>query len=321
MDKLMIGADIGGTSIKLGIIDQAGAIWNKWSIQTNADSAAIITDLWATIQEKIDALNLSKADIMGIGAGAPGFVDSQSGYVYRTVNIDWKDMALAEELEELSGLPVYVANDANLAVLGENWKGAGNQAKNLMAITLGTGVGGGMIANGSILDGENGTAGEIGHMTVDPAGYRCNCGRRGCLETIASATGIVRQVMEKMDLNAETPLTKHYRRHNQVTAKHIFEFAEKGDTLCKETIKETASVLGLCLANAALTVNPGRILIGGGVAQAGDWFIQLINSAFQWYALDRIRSTCIVRKAQLGNDAGIIGAASFVKQQAEKLTF
>ncbi len=118
----MIGADIGGTSIKLGIIDQTGAIWNKWSIDTNADSSEIIPDLWNSIQGKMDTMNLSNTDIMGIGAGAPGFVDSKLGYVYQTVNIDWENVELAKELEDLSGLPVYVANDANLAVLGENWK-------------------------------------------------------------------------------------------------------------------------------------------------------------------------------------------------------
>ncbi|TMN20967.1 ROK family glucokinase [Lentibacillus cibarius] len=315
MANLLIAVDIGGTSIKLGMVDQNGNILNKWSILTNDESNAILSDVWESIYKKIVELNISKKNILGIGVGVPGFIDSESGYVYQTVNINWRNVPLVKQLEELSGLPVFAENDANLAVLGENWKGAGNQAKNLIAVTLGTGVGGGVISNGSILSGTNGTAGEIGHMTVEPEGHPCNCGRRGCLETIASATGIVRQAMEKMDSNDETPLTLHYRKYQQVTAKDIFELSEEGDELCSEIIRHTASVLGLCLANTALVVNPAKILIGGGVAQAGETFIRQINVSFQQYALGRISNACEIKQAQLGNDAGIIGAAFLVKQK------
>src|SRR5699024_1751428 len=177
--------DIGGTSIKIGWLSKYGDILSKWEISTdtNNNGATILTDIWQSISEKIQQLNINVHEIMGIGVGVPGFIDSENGIVDEAVNIGWKNINVKERLHALSGLPICIANDANTAVLGENWLGAGKQAKNVLAITLGTGVGGGIIVNGELLNGENGTAGEIGHMTVDVNGLVCNCGRKGCLET------------------------------------------------------------------------------------------------------------------------------------------
>ncbi|SFA71073.1 glucokinase [Lentibacillus halodurans] len=323
MGKSIIGVDIGGTTVKIGIIDNDGNIMDKWEIPTDKANygASVISDIWASISEKLDQRNMNSETIKGIGIGAPGFIDSASGYVYEAVNIGWKHLPLANELQAASGLPVFAANDANAAVLGENWKGAGENAKNLVALTLGTGVGGGIIVNGNILSGENGTGGEIGHTTIDPNGYWCNCGRRGCLETIASATGMVRQAMDKMEQEPESSLASRYKINGAITAKDIFELSKKGDVSCKEIIAYTADVLGFTIANAAIIINPSKILIGGGVSQAGGNFIQLIDHAFRQYALSRVSDVCELNTARLGNDAGIIGAAFLVRQNLENLTF
>lgn len=177
-------------------------------------------------------------------------------------------------------MPVYAENDANIAVLGENWVGAGNQSRNLIAITLGTGVGGGIIANGSILNGVNGMAGEVGHIEVMENGYPCNCGKKGCLETIASATGIVRQAMEKIHTNPESLLTKLFQTEGRISAQNVFELAKQGDQASTEIIEYTTDVLGKAMANMSMIINPSNILIGGGVSNAGDYLIDALTKAF-----------------------------------------
>ncbi|GAB4073449.1 glucokinase [Barrientosiimonas marina] len=311
----IIGIDIGGTSIKIGNVDTDGRILNKWEIATSHmnDGASIISDIWQSLSQNISDITAVK----GIGIGAPGFIDSTTGYVYEAVNIGWKDLALAEELRALSGLPVFVANDANVAALGENWKGAGDNAQNLIALTIGTGVGGGLIVDGDIVDGANGMAGEIGHATIEPGGYLCNCGRRGCLETVASATGIVRQAMETIKTGANNQLIRHYQAKGAITAKDIFDLADQGDAASREIIMHTADTLGMAIANAAAFMNPEKVLIGGGVSKAGNHFIDLIDAAFRNYALQRVSVICDLKAAQLENDAGMIGAAGLVKQKLD----
>ena len=315
MESMILGIDVGGTSIKIGFVSENGDVFDKWEIPTNTNENGkhIVHDIWTSIEKKLKQHQMKKSILLGIGVGAPGFIDAKTGVVYRAVNIGWQDFELASQFKELSGLPVYIANDANVAVLGENWKGAGNQANNLIAVTLGTGVGGGIIANGSVLDGENGTAGEIGHITVDPNGYLCNCGRKGCLETITSATGIVRQAMDLIDENPTSDLAVYYGEAGSISAKDVFDLASKGDSLCDQVIDHTANVLGLVIANTATIINPSKVLIGGGVSQAGDQLILRIEKYFKEYALERISDICEVKVAELGNDAGMIGAAYLVK--------
>ncbi|MBY7143374.1 ROK family glucokinase [Virgibacillus sp. NKC19-3] len=323
MDKIIIGADIGGTTVKIGFINNEGEILKKWEIPTNKSNGgvSIIDDLWQSIRIQLTALNLTTDMVLGIGVGAPGFIDGDTGFVYEAVNIGWKNFELAAQLKDKSGLPVFVENDANIAVLGENWKGAGNQARNVIAITLGTGVGGGIIANGEILNGENGMAGEIGHTTIDPHGHLCNCGRSGCLETIASATGIARQAMDKLQNNSISRLSTHYQQTGTVSAKDVFDLAKSGDTDCKHIIHDTADALGLFIANMGTIINPSKVLIGGGVSKAGDQLLDEIKNAFHKYALPRVSDICEMKIARLGNDAGIIGGAFFVRQKLLDITF
>lgn len=323
MTEMIIGLDIGGTTVKLGIINGSGSIMEKWEIPTNTadEGIAIVDDIFDSITDKLETLSIDKNEIIGIGVGAPGFIDIPTGFVYEAVNIGWKNFDLGGLLKERFHLPVFINNDANVAVLGENWKGAGNQSRNLIAVTLGTGVGGGIIANGKILDGVNGTAGEIGHITVKSDGYRCNCGLHGCLETIASATGIVRQAKDKIAEYPESDLAKYYKECERLTTKDIFELAGKGDQLCEQILNRTADVLGSVIANIGLIINPSMVLIGGGVSKAGKPLLDLINEAFVRYALPRVSDVCEMKIAELGNDAGIIGAAFLVKQKLQGVEF
>ncbi|MFS0751443.1 ROK family glucokinase [Oceanobacillus sp. 1P07AA] len=315
MEKhLLVGIDIGGTTVKIGFISENGSILHKWEVPTSLVDGGkhIVPEIWSSIESKMANLGYSLSSIAGLGVGAPGFIDSENGFVYEAVNIGWKNVALAEAFKQYAKVPVYVENDANIAVLGENWVGAGNQADNLIAITLGTGVGGGIIANGRILNGANGMAGELGHMIVEENGAPCNCGNNGCLETITSATGIVRQALEKVIEIPESKLAKVYNSNGEITSKEIFELASEGDIAAKSIVDHTADVLGKVLANMGVIINPSKVLIGGGVSKAGNQLIEAIQQAFNRHALPRVAEACSIKTAQLGNDAGIIGAAYLV---------
>lgn len=316
MNKVLIGVDIGGTTVKIGVMSQEGQIVKKWEIDTNKTNGAeqIPDDVWQSIEQNLVDLNIKQDNVIGIGVGAPGFVDATTGDVAEAVNLGWKDFKLGEKMELLSKLPVYVDNDANIAALGENWKGSGQQVDNLIAVTLGTGVGGGIIANNQIISGANGTAGEIGHVTVTQNGVACNCGRSGCLETIASATGIARLAEEKVNAGVNTQLTARYLENKKLEAKDVFDAAKSGDQVAMEVIDYVVDVLGLAIANIATVINPSKIVIGGGVSKAGDLLLAPLKAAFSKYALPRIDQGSTFVVAKLGNDAGIIGGAYLVKQ-------
>ena len=320
VDELIIGVDIGGTSVKIGLINHDGEIVYKWEIPTNKDNQGrgIVDDIWNSITETLSKQNIA-SDIIGIGVGAPGFVNRKTGIVEEAVNIGWKNFELRDAFHKLSHLPVFIENDANLAALAENWQGSGEQSKDVMFITLGTGVGGGIIVNGEIMNGVNGTAAELGHILVDPNGSPCNCGRTGCLETIASATGIVRQAMDEVTDNPNGALASFYKQQGKLEAKDVFNLAQEGDMASENIIDKTMDVLGLAIANTAVIINPSQIIIGGGVSKAGEQLLSKINRSFKKYALPRISECCELRLAELGNDAGIIGAAYLVKKSLNNL--
>ncbi|MFD1170430.1 ROK family glucokinase [Oceanobacillus caeni] len=321
MGKILVGVDIGGTTIKLGFINLKGTIIEKWEIPTNTanNGSAIVDDIWKSIHDKVEKNNSN--GIYGIGVGAPGFIDVKSGYVSEAVNIGWKGMDLKQQLEKRSNLPVFVQNDANIAALGEYWIGAGQGSLNMIAVTLGTGVGGGIIVNGSILNGENGMAGEIGHIKVEPEGVHCNCGGNGCLETICSATGIKRQGMDSILTNPNSNLAQYYRDQGVITAKDVIDFAKSGDETCVEIIDYTCDVLGKALANIGTVINPSKIIFGGGVSKAGEFLLGKIDKAFRKYAIPKLHQICELKIAHLGNDAGILGGAFLVKQSLEEEKF
>ncbi|PEK54785.1 glucokinase [Bacillus toyonensis] len=317
-EKWLVGVDLGGTTIKLAFINVYGEILHKWEIPTNTNEQGkhITLDVAKAIDKKLEELGELKSKLIGIGMGAPGPVHVASGMIYEAVNLGWKNYPLKDLLEVETGLPVVIDNDANLAALGEMWKGAGEGAKDLICMTLGTGVGGGVIANGEIVHGVSGAAGEIGHITVvTENAFPCNCGKSGCLETVASATGIVRVAMQKIqETDKESMLRSMLAEEGRITSKDVFEAHGQGDELANEVVEKVASYLGLAVANLSSTLNPEKIVIGGGVSKAGDALLEPIQSYFEQYAFSRAVKSTKLAIATLGNDAGVIGGAWLVKK-------
>ncbi|MGG1686404.1 ROK family glucokinase [Pseudalkalibacillus sp. NRS-1564] len=320
-EKWLIGVDLGGTTIKLSFLDFYGEIISKWEIPTDKSEAGrhITTHIARAIDDKMEEMNVSRKKFSGIGMGAPGFIEMDSGFIYHAVNIGWRDFPLKDKLEVETGLPVIIDNDANIAALGEMWRGAGDGARDLLCVTLGTGVGGGVITNGTIIHGTNGMAGEIGHITSIPdGGAQCNCGKTGCLETVASATGVVRIAMEKLMSHQDSVLYHIYQEKNEITSRDIFEGADAEDPYAVEVVNNVTFHLGLAIANLANSLNPSKIVIGGGVSKAGDVLLTPLKKQFEKYALPRVREGADFAIATLGNDAGVIGGAWLVKTKLMK---
>ncbi|QHS22756.1 ROK family glucokinase [Virgibacillus sp. MSP4-1] len=317
-ETYIIGIDIGGTAIKFALIEVDGKINHKWEIPTERkDKGSYIPEQIAkSVKEKLAELHITEQQILGIGAGAPGYVDVQNGVVYEAINLGWKDFHLKQRLEEFLNMDAYILNDANLAALGEHWTGAGRDSDQLIAVTLGTGVGGGIIVNGEVINGVNGTGGEIGHITATPhEGPKCNCGRQGCIETYASATGITRQALHVIERDQNTTLKEVYKTKGKLSSKDVFEQAANGDQAAQSIIDYTADVMGKMLADLAVSINPSKIIIAGGVSQAGEQLLQPVRKSFHSYALKRVADVCQIVQAQLVNDAGVVGAAYYVKQR------
>ena len=323
-DKWLVGVDLGGTTTKLAFINTYGEIIEKWEIPTdNSEKGKYITvNIAKSIDQKLAELGQTKQNLLGIGMGAPGPVQYETGVILNAVNLGWEDnFPLKDLLEAETSLPAAIDNDANCAALGEMWKGAGNGAKDLVCITLGTGVGGGVIAGGNIVQGVNGAGGEIGHITAIPkGGFLCNCGKTGCLETIASATGIVRLAKQELaKTNAEGELQERLGQNGSLTAKDVYDCARNGDIVAAKVVDEVSFHLGLVLANIANTLNPAKIVLGGGVSKAGDRLLEPVKSYFDQFAFTPVRKSTELALATLGNDAGVIGAAWLVKKQTKHL--
>lgn len=320
LDKLIVGVDLGGTTTKLAFINLDGVIIHKWEIPTDNSNEGqnITTNIEKAIEEKITELGIKKDKLMGIGMGAPGPVNYETGVILNVVNLGWKDnYPLQDRLEAATSLPAAIENDANCAALGEMWKGAGNGAKDLVCVTLGTGVGGGVITNGNIVHGINGAAGEIGHITAIPVGGAlCNCGKTGCIETIASATGVVRLAKREL-LNDESTseLKEKLEENGQITAKDVFDCARKGDPVAKKVVDDVSFHLGFVLAGIANTLNPEKVVLGGGVSRAGDILLDSVKENFIRFAFPPVRNSTKITVATLGNDAGVIGAAWLIKNK------
>ncbi|WP_449536973.1 ROK family glucokinase [Ferdinandcohnia sp. Marseille-Q9671] len=315
-EQLLIGIDLGGTTVKLAFITQEGDIVTKWEIPTDKSGDKIIPDIAKAIDSKMSDLQLSKAQFVGVGMGAPGPVNFEEGIVYKTTNLGWKEMyPLQSELEEKIGLRAVVDNDANVAAIGEMWKGAGDGAKDLLCVTLGTGVGGGIISNGEVVRGTNGAGGEIGHITSIPeGGALCGCGKTGCIETIGSATGIARLAVEAIQEQlAPSILRDLFEERGNVTAKDVFEAARKEDELAQKVIDTVTYHLGLALSHIANGLNPEKIVVGGGVSKAGEHLLQPLRKQFKRFAFPRVGDAAEITIATLGNDAGVIGAAYLAK--------
>lgn len=307
--KYCFGVDIGGTTVKMGLLEEEGKIVDKWEITTDTseEGKAILPNVAASIENKMKEHGLTKDDIIGVGAGVPAPVTAE-GIVNGSANLGWNYKEVKKELEELTGMKACIGNDANVAALGEMWKGGGAGEMNVIMVTLGTGVGGGVIINGKVLVGANGAGGEIGHLCVNyEEKDKCGCGNCGCLEQYASATGIVRLAKKKLGQELRpTILTKE-----DVTAKDVFDAVKAGDETAKEIAVEFGRYLGYALANLAAVLDPAVIVIGGGVSKAGEVLIPYIREPFMERAFFANRNVKFAL-ATLGNDAGICGAAKLV---------
>ena len=299
------GIDLGGTTVKLSFLDESGTMLEKWEIPTRKEEGGknILPDIAASVKDHIAKKALHNDQIIGIGIGVPGPI-SDSGIVNRCVNLGWDRVDLHTELSALTGLKVKGGNDANVAALGECWKGGGQGASDLIMATLGTGVGGGIIVGGRIVAGFNGAGGEIGHLTVDPEETEtCGCGKCGCAEQYCSATGVVRMTRRYLAAH-DTPSVL---RDMDFECKDVFAAAQKGDEAAKAALEQVFEIMGRFLANIACVTDPQVIVLGGGVSKAGQFLIDGVTKYYQKYAFHACRDTRITL-ATLGNDAGAYGA-------------
>ncbi len=310
MKKYGFGVDVGGTTIKMGFFETDGKLLDKWEIKTDTTNGGenILSDIAKSIDNKLAQEGISKSDVQGIGVGVPGPVNSK-GVVLKCVNLGWGVFNVEEALSNLTGLMVKAGNDANVAALGEMWQGAGKGSEDMIMVTLGTGVGGGIIVDGKVIAGANGAGGEIGHITVNEDEIEaCNCGQYGCLEQYASATGIVRMAKRKLaKTDAQTSLTSV----EELSAKAIFDEAKSGDAVAVELVEELGKILGGALSNIAVVTNPEVIVIGGGVSKAGQILIDTIQKHFTESVFHACKETRFVL-AGLGNDAGMYGCVKML---------
>lgn len=310
MEKKCFGVDIGGTTVKMGLFAVDGTVTDKWEIPTRKEENGkyILEDIAASVKEKMQDAKVTLDDIAGIGIGVPGPV-KEDGTVLKCANLGWGIFNVADTVKELTGITnVKVGNDANVAALGEMWQGGGKGYNNLVMVTLGTGVGGGVILGGKILTGSNGAGGEIGHIRVN---YEekdvCGCGKTGCLEQYASATGVVRLAKKALaKKEKETTLAA-----NDLTAKAVFDAAKAGDSLAMDIVKEFGFYLGIALAHISQVIDPEVFVIGGGVARAGQIIIDEVSRNYEENVMFALKNKAF-KMAELGNDAGIYGSARMV---------
>lgn len=312
MGKKCIGVDVGGTSVKIGLFEVTGELLHKWEVPTRKEEGGkyVIRDVAASILKTLEEKNIPLSEVAGAGMGVPGPV-MPDGYVEVCVNLGWRDKYPEKELSQLlSGLPVKSGNDANVAALGEMWQGGGKGYDDIVMVTLGTGVGGGVIVDQKIIAGKHGLGGEIGHIHIrDEETEKCNCGGVGCVEQVASATGIAREARRKMAA-VDTPSSLR-RFGDKVSAKNVLDAAKEGDALALEVMEVVGHYLGLALAQISMVTDPEVFVIGGGVSRAGQFLIDTIYKHYDQYTPISGNKSGIVL-ATLGNDAGIYGAARLI---------
>ncbi len=312
MEKKCIGIDIGGTSVKLGLFETDGTLLFKWEVPTRKEDGGkyILEDVAVSIREVLQEKEIHLSDIAGAGMGVPGPV-MPDGYVEVCVNLGWHNLNPQKELSAmLDGMLIRSGNDANVAALGEMWQGGGMGFTDVVMVTLGTGVGGGIIIDGKIIAGKHSLGGEIAQIhNRDEETQFCNCGGVGSVEQIASATGIAREARRKMaGSDAPSALRKY---GDQVTAKDVLDEAKAGDAMAMEVVELVGHYLGRTLALLTMTVDPEMFVIGGGVSKAGQFLIDVIDKYYQKYTpISPLKG--VIGLAKLGNDAGIYGAAKLV---------
>ncbi|MBQ8662444.1 MAG: ROK family glucokinase [Eubacterium sp.] len=317
MKKYAFGVDIGGTTVKMGFFDAEGALLEKWELKTDLtdNGANILPDIAASIKAKVAETGATMEDVIGVGMGVPGPVN-EDGVVLKCINLGWGVFNIEEEMSKLTGVPCKAGNDANVATLGEMYKGGGAGYDDLVMLTFGTGVGGGIIHDGKMISGVNGAAGEIGHMPMNPMETEpCNCGNCGCLEQYASATGlanVTKRILAAFDVNTSL------RYYEPLTAKEIFDAYKEGDPLAKSMVEDWGSMVGKACATIGIVVNPDVFVLGGGMSKAGQVMIDVVEKYYNQYVFHAARGTKFVL-ATLGNDAGIYGGVKLALDAAKDI--
>lgn len=311
MGKFIHGVDIGGTTVKMGLFNENGELIQKWEIPTIKDNGGsqILPDIAGAIKAKNELLGIQMSDVLGVGLGIPGPITSD-GRVLKCANLGWGIFSVADEVRKLTGIQkVCIGNDANVAALGEQWRGGGRGFDNIVMVTLGTGVGAGIIIGGKIITGSNGAAGEIGHIPVNTNETRtCGCGKKGCLEQYTSATGLMSDARLAIENNDRPSKMREYK---QLTGKEIFDAFKAGDEVASEVVNKYADYLGRGLAITAQVIDPQAFVLGGGVAKNGEIVAQIVKENYEKYVMFALKDK-VFRLAELGNDAGIYGAARMV---------
>jgi len=317
MTKYIFGVDIGGTTCKIGFFEAGGKLLNKWEIPTHRanNGARVLDDLAATLREKLASVGLSTADLLGIGLGIPGLV-APNGMVSICANLGWRDLWVEKDFSALmDGLPVKALKDSNAAALGEIWQGTAKDHKSLAFVTIGTGIGGGIVLDGKLVIGTRGAGAEIGHIVINPKETRvCGCGNKGCVEQYASATAMVRRAEELLSEDYDEPSILDGLE--KLTTKEIFEAYSQQDRVATQVVEEFGECLGRGLSMASSIVDPEIFLIGGGVSKAGQVLLDVVQKYFREYAIIDCKTTEFAI-ASLGNDAGIYGAAKLILDEVQ----
>lgn len=302
------GVDLGGTNLKLGLVSAEGELLHHHSAATEADRGPdhVLARIADAVRALCDAAPIGLADVSAVGLGAPGPVDWKAGVVVFAPNLPgWRDVPARDRLREHLGRPVVLENDANAAGYGEFRCGAGRDVRNLVLLTLGTGIGGGIVLDGRLFRGPADTGAELGHMVIRHGGRRCGCGNRGCLEAYASATAVVARMGERIEAGDPSALAER----PDFTCRDVFEAAQKGDALAKRIVEETADYLASGITSILHVLNPEMVVLTGGMMGAGDSFLNAVRRRVRETAFERASSACEICWSTLGGDAGILGAA------------
>lgn len=304
--KYVVGVDLGGTKIYTALVDLDGNMVKEITVKTEAHRGdkAVLDKLISTIDTVLEGVDIN--EVKAIGVGSPGPLDVKKGLIVYTPNLPFKNFNIVQPIKEKYNIPTYLDNDANAATLGEFMFGAGKGSRNMVYVTVSTGIGGGAIINGSLFRGSTANALEIGHTTVMKGGPRCGCGNTGCAEAVASGTAIMKRGREAVESKVETSL----KDYDEVTAKEVFTEAEKGDKVSQDILNDALSYLGIAIANIANSFDPDKIVMGGGVSQAGNIVFEKIDYEMERRCLKIIYDNCKIEKAVLGGKAGVLGAAA-----------
>ncbi len=316
MGNYVIGIDLGGTNLKAGIVDTDGKILHRLSIKTNshANSQAISDQIFSLIDEIIQSSPVKESDVIGVGLGSPGLVDKKGETILFSPNLPrWRNIPIKRIVAERFSKPCVLENDANAAAWGEKWVGVGKGASSLVMLTLGTGIGGGIIIDNKLWRGANNVAAEIGHMVIQVDGPQCNCGNRGCVEVYASATGMVRRFREALKSGALSSV----KISDEITAKMINDAALQGDRTSLAIMEETGRYLGIALINIMHVLNPEMIVLAGGMIDSGELLMNPIRQVVRQGAFEASYKDTNIVFSKLGNDAGIIGAAGCLLTELE----